>query len=345
MISRGCSEKYTLVLSYGTRSPGACLMKGPEVKGSELEASFIRGNTWTRIFPDNAVAELLRKEGIEMEDVSSVVLCGKPFSSLEKMIAAHMFFFPRYFHLFAAEFRDFFTNKIAIEKAINKSAQFKRSDYGILRISGRFETKKEMDERAGFKGDVYYAEPTDILAKEAAGAYIIEEGAVIVSMGDAIGARALGSYRKSGRGLERAGELLFPDSLAVLCSLEAAGSAHAVDLADIVKVYADGSFKLNSGAFEYMDGEVILKKRYAAFSREEMDAAIDGILDKIARFSKGPVPGKVVFVCDHPVKGPFREKLKDTFGEIDFIMIQRTDIMKSVGRYFVSHTAKAAEKR
>lgn len=345
MISRGCSEEYTLVLSYGTRSPGACLLKGPEVKGSELEVSFTGGKTWTRVFPDNAVAELLRKEGIELEDVSSAVLCGKPFSSLEKMIAAHLFFFPRYFPLFAEEFRDFFTNKIAIKNVINKSAQFKKSDYGILRISGRFETKKEMDERAGFKGDVYYAEPTDILAKEAAGAYIKEEGVVIVSTGDTVGVRALGSYRKSARGLERVGELLFPDSLAVLCSLEASGSGCPVDIADIIKVYADGSFKLNSGVFEYGDGEIILKKRYAAFSREGMDAVIGGILDKIARFSMGPVRGKVVFVCDHPVEGPFREKMKDTFGEIDFIKVQGADIMKSVGRYFASYAANVAEKR
>ncbi len=85
MISRGCSEEYTLVLSYGTRSPGACLMKGSEMKGAEIEASFTSENMWTRVFPDNAVAELLRKEGIEVEDVSSTVLCGKPFSCLEKI--------------------------------------------------------------------------------------------------------------------------------------------------------------------------------------------------------------------------------------------------------------------
>ncbi|MDD4013641.1 MAG: hypothetical protein PHW14_05575 [Candidatus Omnitrophica bacterium] len=326
---------YTLVISYGTGSPGACLMKGSEVKGALLERDFSNEELWTRIFPDNAVSALLAEENIEMEDVSNAVLCGKPFSCFERLINTHMFFFPRSFPSFVSDFTDLFVNKTNISMVMNRMSRIKRSDYGIVRISGRFETKKEVDERAGFKGDVYYVEPVDALAADMAGSRMNGDGIVIVSIGGTMGVRTAGCYRKNGPAMTLCGELLFPNSLSLLCSLDAEGAGRSMETSRLLRSKDDGALAFKSGFFEYRNGEMYIRKGFRPSSRRELDEAVDGVLEGLVRKAlRGGVGGGMIFVSDHDIRESSRKKLEHTFGEIDFITTGATDIMKCVGGYF-----------
>ncbi|MDD4013943.1 MAG: hypothetical protein PHW14_07110, partial [Candidatus Omnitrophica bacterium] len=281
------------------------------------------------------VSALLAEENIEMEDVSNAVLCGKPFSCFERLINAHMFFFPRSFLSFVSDFTDLFVNKTNISMVMNRMSRIKRSDYGIVRISGRFETKKEVDERAGFKGDVYYVEPVDAMASDMAASRMKSDGIVIVSTGGTMGVRTTGCYRKNGPALTLCGELLFPNSLSLLCSLDAEGTGLPVKTSRLLGFKNDGLFAFKSGFFEYRNCEMSIRKGFRPSSLRELDEAIDVVLERLVRKALiEDIGGGIIFASDHDIRESSRKKLEHTFGEIDFITTGATDIMKCVGGYF-----------
>ena len=125
-----------LIISYGIKFTGACLMAGGKAASHKIEEGY------SPDFPKNAVEYVLQEAELNIGAVDYIAFLGKPLSYFERLINIHTRSFPFSFLKFFSDFRDFFSNKVAIRRAIKKNLNFNK--------------------------DICYVEPADAIAHQVA---------------------------------------------------------------------------------------------------------------------------------------------------------------------------------
>ncbi len=304
-----------LIISYGTASPGACLVRRRAVSGVRFESEYLEDTDWARLFPDNAVGGLFRDAGMKGEELGNVVMCGKPFSVFERLLNVHMFFFPRYFGAFVKDLTGLFSEKLAAGPVIRK--------------------------KTGFRGDILFLDPMDVVAAARA-AFLDEGGSAVVSFGDHVGARSLGIYRKSGGALVLEKELTYPYALSVMCDICASSGEEAdIKAEDAVRVDPDGSFSFNGRYFSYSGGKIKLAPG-VRIARKDAEKALLGVMKNILA-AAAPRGGKVMFISDHDVPERVRAGLSAVFKGLIFNHVGPADILKEAASRYIEIMKKKDE--
>jgi len=305
------SEKCILVVLYGVLNPGACLFVSGKAIGPVYETEYVQTGAWTRVFPDNAIAELLRRSGLTIERVDYVVIAGKPLSYFERLLHIHMFFFPGLFRDFFADFKDLFINKIRIKHLLLKNISY--------------------------AGDVCYIEPTDAFACQIAGTGLKDNGFVLVSLSQTMGYRTLGCYKKEGGHVILIKELAYPSSLLLLRDLGAIGdNGKAIKADNLVKMFDDGSFVLNRKILRY-DGATVRVNNGSGVTADPpgnclFEKALCNMINSII-CSPGD---SVIFASDYAVDRQCVERLQTRFSGLSFFELSGADIYACARNYAVN---------
>ena len=299
---------WILIISYGTQSPSACLIKEDGIIGPKLETEYCQIENCSRVFPENAIAGLLHEQDLEVDDIDYVVLCGKPFSYFERLINTHIFFFPYSFLRFFSDFRDFFINKIRIKNLLKK--------------------------RLGFSRKICYPEPMDAIADGLDGDFISEVEFIIISLSNTIGLRTMGFYKRENSNLELIKSLTYPNCLSILYNLNSQFiEKRLVNLSDLIKVYRDGSFVLKNKFLQSRNAVIALKQGYAIPNQTDILKSLEEILERLIMSVITSLDDKVLFVSDYSLHKESCERLQRKFKDLTFKYFDSSEIMKYVAKY------------
>jgi hypothetical protein len=290
-----------LVISSGAGSFAASLTADGRVVSYRIK------NEAVSIFPKDVIDDVLSEAEINADDIDYVVFLGKPFSYFERLISLHILFFPGCFLNFVYDIRDFFIEKIRI-KALVK-------------------------ERLGYAKDICFVNTMDAVADEISRGFPAGNGLVIISLGDSMDLRTLGCYKKESRGVVLIKGSVYPNSISMLYRLPSQDKgAKPIKAKDLLKLHGDGSFILRKKFFKYNHGSIALKKGYVA-EKKESEFYFTEILDKLINSTGLSFGEKVLFVSDYPVDSGTCEILRSRFKELEFISLNKTEIMEYAAKY------------
>jgi len=106
----------TLAFSYNVNEPFAALIENGRQVEYILERGYYELVNPNRIFPDNAVKQILSRGNID-----SVVFLGKPLPYLENLILLHRYLFPGAFGVFMKDVSDYFNKVLALPKFVRQT--------------------------------------------------------------------------------------------------------------------------------------------------------------------------------------------------------------------------------
>lgn len=162
-----------LVISYGTRFSGACLMINHEVQSVKME------NALNSQLPNESIAQVLQESGVAAGQIDYLVFLGKPLAYFERIIDTHLRLFPGSFFGFFSDIRDFFSHNLRIKSNLRKSFNLRK--------------------------DICYVEPADALVWAISKEFPGQDIAVLLS--DALSLKVGGYYRNGEDGIYLAKEL------------------------------------------------------------------------------------------------------------------------------------------
>lgn len=234
---------YILGISCFYHDSSVALVRDGELLFAAEEERFTRQKHFNE-FPSNAVKAALDHAGITINDIDYVAFYEKPFHKFERMLRTHVQSYPRGYMMFMRTLPSWLKRKLWVPIVLQKEMKY--------------------------RGEIVFVEHH---VAHAASAFLVspfKEAAILTIDGVGEGATtAMGVGR--GSEMELTHEIDFPHSLGLLYSMVTAwlgfkvnsGEGKIMGLAsygkprfrkefeDIVKIAADGSFRLNMDYFAY----------------------------------------------------------------------------------------------
>lgn len=294
-----------LVLFYGINFFTACIAVDGKILSYKIK------NEITTIFPKETISDILLDAKMDIDNIDYIIFLGKPLSYFERLINLHMFFFPFSFFNFVNDFKDFFIEKMRI-KTLAK-------------------------ERLGYKKDICFPEPMDAIASEISRDF---HGTMIISFKSSIDLRTLGCYKKDRDSMTLVKELNYPSCVSTLYNLASCDNhATLVNMEGLVDLYEDGSFILKKRFFRYNNGAVTLKKRYRVEKKDSL-FYFEEIINRMISSLSLSSDEKVLFVSDYSICDESRKRLEVKFGNLDFIYLDRIEMMNHASKYAMKAISK-----
>ena len=321
------SEDYILGLDFWYHDASAVLIKGNEIIAASHEERFSR-KKHDEEFPENAINFVLKKAGINAEELSAIAYYEKPFLKFERILEISLKYAPRGYWAFVKAMPIWLKKKLWVEDKIKSYLK-------------------------GFKGDIYYLKHH--LSHAASSFYTspFKEAAILTI--DGVGEWESTTYGVANEDkIEIKKAIHFPHSLGLLYSaftyylgfkvnsgeykvmgLAPFGKPEYVDLImeNLIEVNKDGSFTLNMDYFGFLDEETMINNRFRElFGRKERkpEGKIDKFYENVAASIQKVVEDIILKMACH-VRDETGEKYLVMGGGVALNSVANNRVLKETG--------------